>query len=109
MNKMLTPSNDQPETNANSTKQSKEKVYTQTKKYEIIAEQYNHSSLKGVTHMNIKTKNDILELVKELAIINRILVRDEKKMTDEDWYFLDQREKATMKTITELLDKEVTL
>ena len=59
--------------------------------------------------MEIKTKNAIIDLVKEIAVINRILVRDEDKMTDEDWYFLDQREKASMKTIIDLLEKETAL
>ena len=59
--------------------------------------------------MEIKTKNAIIDLVKEIAVINRILVRDEDKMTDDDWYFLDQREKASMKTIIDLLEKETTV
>ena len=59
--------------------------------------------------MEIKTKNAIIDLVKEIAVINRILVRDKDKMTDDDWYFLDQREKASMKTIIDLLEKETTV
>lgn len=56
--------------------------------------------------MNNETKTTIIDLVKDIAVINRIMVRDEKKMSDTRWRELMEQEANTMKTIAELLDKE---
>lgn len=56
--------------------------------------------------MNNETKTAIIDLVKDIAVINRIMVRDEKKMSDTRWRELMEQEATTMKTIAELLDKE---
>ena len=55
--------------------------------------------------MNNETKTTIIDLVKDIAVINRIMVRDEKKMSDTRWRELMEQEANTMKTIAELLDK----
>ena len=55
--------------------------------------------------MNNETKATIIDLVKDIAVINRVMVRDEKKMSDTRWRELMEQEANTMKTIAELLDK----
>lgn len=55
--------------------------------------------------MNNETKIMIMNLVKDIAVINRIMVRDEKKMSDTRWRKLIEQEANTMETIAELLNK----
>lgn len=55
--------------------------------------------------MNNETKIIIMDLVKDIAVINRIMVRDEKKMSDTRWRELMEQEANTMKTIADLLNK----
>ena len=55
--------------------------------------------------MNNETKTTIIDLVKDIAVINRTMVRDEKKMSDTRWRELMEQEANTMKAIAELLDK----
>ena len=59
--------------------------------------------------MEIKTKNAIINLVQDIAVMNRIMVRDEKKMTDKRWQELREQESNAMKTIIDLLEKETTV
>ena len=56
--------------------------------------------------MNNETKTTIIDLVKDIAVINRVMVRDEKKMSDTRWRELMEQEANAMKTIANLLDKE---
>ena len=59
--------------------------------------------------MEIKTKNAIINLVQDIAVMNRIMVRDEKKMSDKRWQELREQESNAMKTIIDLLEKETTV
>ena len=56
--------------------------------------------------MNNEMKTTIIDLVKDIAVINRVMVRDEKKMSDTRWRELMEQEANAMKTIANLLDKE---
>lgn len=55
--------------------------------------------------MTQQNRERIIDLVKEIAIINRILVRDEKTMSLERWQELHARENEAHTTIANLLEE----
>ena len=106
---MPTQSNDQPETNRANRIKSKVILDRHRNTMRESPTQYNQTTPKGVTHMENKTKNAIINLVQDIAVMNRIMVRDEKKMTDKRWQELREQESNAMKTIIDLLEKETTV